>query len=373
MSRTARIAAIVAGTVPRSPRGGPGCRGPTCSPGRPWQPPRCRQPPTSRSRRSPPTATSPTPTGSPISSRTRSGQWVHSTVLDVPGQRIVHVTVYKYDGASGLRNPFFGQPAGVVGGPMPVDGKPIERDRTRRRLAHVRHPRARRHRAAPGRRRRREEPVRASRRARWPRRTGRSRSRSAPASRGHYRWQCFVPCAAGFIYGFGGPMQTIGYMDGFLNVVLMRPDRRTARPAPRRAGSRHLGRAERRSPRCWSSSCSARTCRPGNVRAEASEQTQRQQGAASAILTPIVCSVVRLLRLRARRRSAPRGDAIEDGPPIRGNRRLQLSGSSRPTRDRALPRRLRHYELRPEGRRRRRPGPAPDRDAAGHQTRCRCR
>jgi hypothetical protein len=36
---------------------------------------------------------------------------------------------------------------------------------------------------------------------------------------GHYRWQCFVPCAAGFIYGFGGPMQTIGYMDGFVNVV----------------------------------------------------------------------------------------------------------------------------------------------------------
>jgi hypothetical protein len=37
--------------------------------------------------------------------------------------------------------------------------------------------------------------------------------------RGHYRWQCFVPCAAGYMYGFGGPMQTIGYMDGFLNVV----------------------------------------------------------------------------------------------------------------------------------------------------------
>ena len=37
--------------------------------------------------------------------------------------------------------------------------------------------------------------------------------------KGRYRWQCFVPCAAGFITGFGGPMQTIGYMDGFLNVV----------------------------------------------------------------------------------------------------------------------------------------------------------
>jgi hypothetical protein len=36
---------------------------------------------------------------------------------------------------------------------------------------------------------------------------------------GRYRWQCFVPCAAGFVDGFGGPMQTVGYMDGFLNVV----------------------------------------------------------------------------------------------------------------------------------------------------------
>ena len=31
--------------------------------------------------------------------------------------------------------------------------------------------------------------------------------------KGHYRWQCFVPCAAGFVLGFGGPMQSIGYMD----------------------------------------------------------------------------------------------------------------------------------------------------------------
>jgi hypothetical protein len=36
---------------------------------------------------------------------------------------------------------------------------------------------------------------------------------------GRYRWQCFVPCAAGFLDGFGGPMQTLGYMDGFLNVA----------------------------------------------------------------------------------------------------------------------------------------------------------
>ena len=36
---------------------------------------------------------------------------------------------------------------------------------------------------------------------------------------GRYRWQCFVPCAAGWIDGFGGPMATIGYMDGFLHVT----------------------------------------------------------------------------------------------------------------------------------------------------------
>ena len=36
---------------------------------------------------------------------------------------------------------------------------------------------------------------------------------------GRYRWQCFVPCGAGFLFGFGGPMQTVGYMDGFLIVT----------------------------------------------------------------------------------------------------------------------------------------------------------
>ena len=36
---------------------------------------------------------------------------------------------------------------------------------------------------------------------------------------GQYPWQCFVPCGLGFLYGNGGPMQTVGYMDGFLKVV----------------------------------------------------------------------------------------------------------------------------------------------------------
>lgn len=35
---------------------------------------------------------------------------------------------------------------------------------------------------------------------------------------GVYHWQCFVPCGSGTIYGNGGPMQTLGYMGGFLVV-----------------------------------------------------------------------------------------------------------------------------------------------------------
>jgi len=35
---------------------------------------------------------------------------------------------------------------------------------------------------------------------------------------GIYHWQCFVPCAAGTVYGNGGPMQTLGYMGGELIV-----------------------------------------------------------------------------------------------------------------------------------------------------------
>ena len=34
---------------------------------------------------------------------------------------------------------------------------------------------------------------------------------------GNYRWQCIIPCGSG-LYGFGGPMQEFGYMDGWLNV-----------------------------------------------------------------------------------------------------------------------------------------------------------
>jgi hypothetical protein len=146
------------------------------------------------------------------------GVWRHSTIFTLPAHALVHVTVYQYDGASGLRNEFLARAEGVVGNVMSVDGKTEETiDPT---LASHTFAVPAYHLVVPlegvadnAKNQCEQAPCgldKAHRTITFAFRTG------AP---GRYRWQCFVPCAAGFISGFGGPMQTIGYMDGFLNVV----------------------------------------------------------------------------------------------------------------------------------------------------------
>ena len=41
----------------------------------------------------------------------------------------------------------------------------------------------------------------------------------SPGPTGSWRWQCLVPCGGGFIDGNSGPMQTVGFMTGFMQVV----------------------------------------------------------------------------------------------------------------------------------------------------------
>ena len=149
--------------------------------------------------------------------RNDSGTWVRSTVWTLPANATVHVTIYNFDGASGLRNPFLGQPQGLVGKEL-IDGKPLAAmapDQPSHTfavpalgvlalVAPVGDDAKNQCDFAPC------AMSMAHRTITFTFRTGK---------KGHYRWQCFVPCAAGFVYGFGGPMQTIGYMDGFLNVV----------------------------------------------------------------------------------------------------------------------------------------------------------
>ena len=41
----------------------------------------------------------------------------------------------------------------------------------------------------------------------------------SPAHAGVFRWQCLVPCGGGFLDGNSGPMQSLGYMMGEMDVV----------------------------------------------------------------------------------------------------------------------------------------------------------
>jgi hypothetical protein len=146
-----------------------------------------------------------------------SGQWKRETVWDLPANAIVHVTIYNFDGASGLRNPYLARPQGMVGNRVLVDGKPVNAIDPNDASHTFAVPAFGLIVALPG----------VADDAKNP--CGYAPCPMSNAHRtiqftfhttipGHYRWQCFVPCAAGWIFGFGGPMQTIGYMDGFLNV-----------------------------------------------------------------------------------------------------------------------------------------------------------
>ena len=41
----------------------------------------------------------------------------------------------------------------------------------------------------------------------------------SPDHAGVWRWQCLVPCGGGYLDGNSGPMQTLGYMMGEMDVV----------------------------------------------------------------------------------------------------------------------------------------------------------
>jgi hypothetical protein len=150
--------------------------------------------------------------------RDGSGRWHHTTIFRVPAHSLVHVTLYQYDTATGLRNPFWSEVRGTVGGTMTVDGKtmnalpPDDASHTFAipdlgisvPLKGVADDAKNQCSAAPC------TLAQAHMTITFTFRTGR---------RGTFRWQCFVPCAASFVFGNGGPMQSPGWMDGYLKVV----------------------------------------------------------------------------------------------------------------------------------------------------------
>ena len=150
--------------------------------------------------------------------RDSSGHWHHTTIFKVPAHTLVKVTVYEYDSATGLRNNFLAKVQGTKGGVEVLNGKTVSTVNPDSAAHTFTVPDLNLNVPLPG--------VNAN---------AKNQCAVAPCNvteahntitfsfvspgPGTYRWQCFVPCALGFLYGNGGPMQTIGYMDGLLEVT----------------------------------------------------------------------------------------------------------------------------------------------------------
>ena len=145
------------------------------------------------------------------------GNWRHDTTYTLPANTLVHVTIYNFDSGSGLRNPFISQATGTVGG-MTLDGKPavtIDPDSASHVFAIPQIGLSIPIKGVP------DDAKNPCSNAPCPLSTDHTTTSFTfrTPGKGLYRWQCFVPCAAGYIEGFGGPMQTVGYMDGYIKVV----------------------------------------------------------------------------------------------------------------------------------------------------------
>jgi hypothetical protein len=156
----------------------------------------------------------------------QTGAWVQTTLFTVPAGHRINFTVYEFDGATPLRNNFFGKVTGTVGDVEYVNGKPVKvlDSWGQTSVAHTF--------AIPS--LNVMVPLYAEQASTLcsssPCQVGNPNSKTnpyvtdkfsinAPTAAGDYRWQCFIPCGLGFLDGFGGPMQTIGYMTGSMRVV----------------------------------------------------------------------------------------------------------------------------------------------------------
>ena len=146
--------------------------------------------------------------------------WIHTTLFKVPAGSKIDMTILGYDGCTPLRNPYFSRVTGTLGGVEYVNGKPVKviNSWSGCNVGHtfsipginLNVPMA-----SPG--------LTANLCGTSPCTSGPHEtvtfSFMSPKGAGQYFWQCRVPCGGGFIDGFGGPMQTIGFMTGNMEVV----------------------------------------------------------------------------------------------------------------------------------------------------------
>jgi hypothetical protein len=155
----------------------------------------------------------------------KTGAWVHTTLFQVPAGSMIHMTIYGYDGCTPLRNNFWGKVSGTIGDVAYVDGKRVTQLNSWA-ACNVGHTFS-----IPGINLnvpmgspslgQTASPGLCSTAPCTPSNPHRVMTFSfvSPRTTGQYFWQCRIPCGGGFIDGFGGPMQTIGFMTGNMDVV----------------------------------------------------------------------------------------------------------------------------------------------------------
>jgi hypothetical protein len=163
-------------------------------------------------------------------------QWVHTTLFSVPANTRVNVTLYGYDGCTPLRNNYFSQVQGTIGNTVTLSqfdqhGREYVPEHTTSVInawsdCNVGHtfaipamglyvPVASPNAPLSANNLCSESPCTTS---------GNPYSLEkfsfmSPDHAGVWRWQCLVPCGGGYLDGNSGPMQTLGYMMGEMDVV----------------------------------------------------------------------------------------------------------------------------------------------------------
>jgi len=153
----------------------------------------------------------------------KTGAWVHTTLFKVPAGSTIDVTLLGYDGCTPLRNPFWGRVTGTAGNVENVNGTPVSTLNSwgACSVAHtfsipsigLNVPVA-----SPPTLKENNNLCGTSPCTSGPHTTV-TFSFKSPSAPGDYFWQCRVPCGLGYLDGFGGPMQTLGFMTGEMEVV----------------------------------------------------------------------------------------------------------------------------------------------------------
>lgn len=147
-------------------------------------------------------------------------KWVHTTLWKLPAHTKIDVTIYQFDSGSPLRNQEWGRVTGTATGTATLDGTTFTvLNSYKTTFGHTF--------TVPS------LGINVPLRGNTP--TKKNFCTKGPCSPttnehhtitfsfttpgpGNYHFQCFIPCGAGHYAGNGGPMQTLGYMGGFLEV-----------------------------------------------------------------------------------------------------------------------------------------------------------